>query len=410
MDIITLTYLVFMFIALYMFSFFIILTFRNRELLFSYPNSKEDLFISVLIPAHNEEDSIADTIKHVYDSDYPKDKFEVIVINNASNDGTGNVLKKLLPRYKNLKVINTGIPGKANALNMAIKQAKGELIAVVDSDSFPDKGSIKKLTGYFYNKNIGAVTSFVSVRNKEHNFFAKIQSIEYLILGWSRKLLDFVDSVYVTNGPLSMYRKEYVVKVGGFDTKTVTEDIDITWNMLNHGYSTAMCLDAHVSTIVPHKYKAWFRQRTRWGTGGLQAISKYRSMFFRKGMFGAFILPYVSFSIIVSIFAFLFSVYLLFRFIIARFLTLGYSISTESTVFTFQEINLYPSVIIFYFVVLFTLSISYSYYVLNAVSYERNLTTRKFFNIIFYSIVYLTLYPIVWFSSIYKYIKKDMRW
>ena len=89
---------------------------------------------------------------------------------------------------------------------------------------------------------MGAVTSFVGVRNKENNFFAKIQSIEYLIMGWTRKLFDFIDSVWCTNGPLSLYRKSYILKVGGFDLNTVTEDIDITWNMLNHNYKTSMCL------------------------------------------------------------------------------------------------------------------------------------------------------------------------
>lgn len=410
MEFVTIIYLAFMFVALYMFSFFIILTFRNRQNLFLYPSPNTDFLITVLIPAYNEENSIESTINHVMQSDYPKNKLEVIVINDGSSDSTSKIVKQLIKKYPRLKLINKENSGKADSLNLGIKKAKGELIAVVDSDSFPSPNSLKKLTGFFNNPEMGAVTSFVTVRNKNDNFFAKIQSLEYVILAWSRKLLDFVDSVYVTNGPLSLYRKSFIVKVGGFDKNTVTEDIDITWNLLNHDYKTAMCLDANVSTIAPSKFKSWFKQRTRWGLGGLQAIQKYRKMFFRKGMFGAFILPFVSFSIILSIATFLFSTYLILRTILAKLLTLTYSISTNSAVFTLQEINLYPSVIVFYFIVLFTLSICYSWYILKAIKYEENLNLKKFFTLLFYILVYLTLYPLVWFTSIYRFLKKDYKW
>jgi len=409
-DVVTYVYLTFMFIALYMFSFFIILTFRNLPRLFSHPKPNKDFSVSVIIPAYNEEDSIEDTVRHVYDLDYPKKQLEVIVVNDGSTDRTAEIVRKLMAKYPGLRLIDKENSGKARSLNVAISQANGELIAVVDSDSFPSPGSLGKLTGFFNDPNMGAVTSFVKVRNQEHNFFAKLQAIEYLIMGWSRKLLDFVDSVYVTNGPLSLYRKKYILKVGGFDPNTVTEDIDITWNMLDHGLGTGMCLDADVTTVVPHKFKSWFRQRTRWGLGGLQAISKYRRMFFRKGMFGAFILPFVSFSIIMSIATFLFSTYLIFKFFLTRALTLSYSVATDSAIFTFQEINLYPSVIIFYFVVLFTLSMTYSWYILSKTRHFKGISIKRFFNLVFYLIVYLTIYPLVWFVSIYRFIKKDHRW
>ncbi len=410
MEFITIVYLSFIFIAFYFFSFFIILLTRNKETLFSYPKPKKDYFISVITPVWNEEKSVEDTIKHVYASNYPKDKIEIIVVNDGSTDRTKNIVERMLPNYQNLKLINKKNSGKALSINRGIEESKGELIAVVDADSFPEPDSLRKLTGYFNDEKMAAVTSFVSVRNFKDNFFAKIQSLEYLIMGWSRKLLDYVDSVYVTNGPLSLYRKKYLLEAGGFDKDSITEDIDITWNMLSRGYKTGMCLDARVSTIAPSKFKSWFKQRTRWGLGGLQAIAKYKRIFFRKGMFGAFVLPYVSFSIILSILTFLFSFYLLAKFFIIKFLTVNYSLATDSAVFTLQDINLHPSVIIFYFIVLFTLSVSYSLYVLRKTSFEKNLTTKRFFNLIFYILVYLTLYPIVWFASIYRFIKGDTKW
>lgn len=409
-EFVTGVYLVFMFIALYMFSFFIILTIRNKERLFSYPEMKKEYRVSVLIPAYNEEDSIEETIRYVMELEYPKSKIEVIVINDGSRDGTLGKVKKLLGRYKNLKLIDKENSGKANSLNIGVKKARGELIAVVDSDSFPSPSSLRKLAGFFNDEKMGAVTSFVSVRNADENFFARIQSIEYLILGWSRNLLDFVDSVYVTNGPLSLYRKKYIEEVGGFDSKTVTEDIDITWNMMEHGYKTGMCLDARVSTIVPHKFRVWFRQRVRWGLGGLQAIQKYRKSFFRKGIFGAFVLPFVSLTIVLSIFAFVFSLYLILRSVFIRALSTSYSVAAQSALFRFEDINLHPSILIFFLIALFILSMNYSWYVLQTTKFDKKLDVRRFFTLIFYTIVYLSFYPVIWFASIYRFIKKDYTW
>jgi len=410
MNIIIVIYLILMFIALYMFSFFIILTIRNNKRLFEHPVPKKDYSISILIPAYNEEDSIAGTIEHVMDLNYPKDKLEVIIINDGSRDKTKEIVQKMMRIYPELKLLDKPNSGKARSLNIGINIAKGELIAVVDSDSFPSPDSLRKLTGFFDDEKIGAVTSFVSVRNKDNNFFAKIQSLEYMVLGWARKLLDFVDSVYVTNGPLSLYRAEYVKKVGGFDPTTVTEDIDITWNLLNHDYKTAMCLDSRVSTITPHKFKVWFRQRSRWGVGGLQAIFKYRKMFFRKGMFGAFILPFVSFSIIVSIFGFLFSTYLILKALLNRILITTYSANAGASLFHFQDLNYYPSVLIFYLVVLLSCSLIYYNYILYKTKYTEKLTFKRFFNLLFYILVYLAFYPVVWFNAIYRFIIKDRRW
>ena len=231
-----------------------------------------------------------------------------------------------------------------------------------------------------------------------------------MVLGWARKLLDFIDSVYVTNGPLSLYKKKYVQEIGGFDTKTVTEDIDITWNLLSHNYQTAMCLDAKVSTVVPHKFKQWFRQRTRWGLGGLQAIFKYKKMFFKKGMFGAFIIPFVSFSIIVSLIAFTFSTYLILKSLSTRILITGNSINSKVSIFHLQNINLFPSVILFYLIVLFTCSIIYYNYILYQTKYEKKLSVKRLFNLVFYILIYLAIYPSIWFNSIRRFIIKDHKW
>ncbi len=409
MEIVTLIYLGLMFIALYMFFFFIILYLRNKNRFFEYPKAKKRYSVTVLVPAHNEEKTIEDTIRAVASSEYPLK--EIIVLNDGSTDRTPEIVKKLMLQYKNLKLLDKKNSGKADSLNQGIKMAKGELIAVTDADSFPDKEAIMKIVGYFDDEKVGAVTSAVFLRNKE-KFLEKLQVIEYVVLAWTRKLLDYIDSVYVTNGPLSIYRTSILREIGGFDKKSITEDIEVTWHILSAGYKTKMSLASMVTTHAPSTIKAWWRQRVRWGIGGLQVIWKYRIDFFRKGMFGVFVIPFVSVSILLSIAVFLFGWYLLARSLIISYLSARYSFIAETPIINLQALNLHPSVFIFFTLVLFITSFFYSRFILLSLGTKKNDWNElgKLFNRMFYLLLYLSLYPLVWFASIYRIIKRDFRW
>ncbi len=410
METVMIIILILMFIAIYMISFFLILLFKNHSRLFDYPKPTKNYSVSIIIPAFNEEKSIGETIEHVIGINYPKKFFEVIVINDGSTDNTLKILREYSKKYPQLKIIDKKNTGKADSLNQGIKIARGELVGVVDSDSFPSKESVNRMVGFFDNPKMAAVTSFVNIRNKDATYITKIQSLEYMFLGWTRKLLDFVDSVYVTNGPLSLYRKKYVQEVGGFDPKSITEDIDITWNLLSHGYKTSMSLAANVSTIAPSKFKPWLRQRERWGIGGFQVIAKYKNFFFRRGLFGSFVIPFVILSILLAIFSILFSFYLIMNNLLSRFFVTTYSLYSDASIFHFQDFNFYPSVVLFFLAILFTYSLIYYNYILHKTKYEEKINARRFFNLVFYALVYLTLYGIVWFPSLYRYLKKDFKW
>ena len=400
-----------MFIALYLFFFFIILVLKNKDKIFDYVIPKKTYKISVLIPSYNEEKTIKETVEAVLNSNYDKKYMEVIVINDGSKDNTSKIVKKLMKKYKNLKLIDKENSGKADSLNNAIKVAKGELIAVVDADSYPKENSIKKLTGFFNDEKVGAVTSAVLLKHKR-KFLEKFQAIEYVLMAWTRKLLDFIDAVYVTNGPLSMYRKKVLVEVGGFDTKTVTEDIEITWRILSFGYKTRMCLDAIVYTSAPNKFVNWYRQRERWGIGGIQAILKYKKIFLKKGIIGFFVIPYVSLSILLNMGVFIFGFYLITRALLSSFLSIAYSYTAQTALIRMQDLNLNPSILIFFTLILFITSWFYGRFVLRIMK-NKDMGDQEFwkvFNRLFYMLIYLGLYPIVWFTSIYRIIKGDYGW
>jgi cellulose synthase/poly-beta-1,6-N-acetylglucosamine synthase-like glycosyltransferase len=356
------------------------------------------------VPAFNEESSIEDTVIALLKLDYPKEKLEIILINDDSTDATLDIMKKLERKHSVIKVLNKKNSGKADSLNKAIQKAKGELLAVVDADSYPSPDSVKKMVGHFEDAQVAAVTSRVLVKNKS-NWLSRFQVLDYSIIAWTRKLLDFVDSVYVTNGPLSMYRTIVVREIGGFDTKNLTEDIEITWHMLNEGYNTRMSYGAIVYTTVPESFKIWIKQRIRWNLGGLQTIQKYWRTMFKNNAFGYFVVPYVSASFFFAIVGFLlliryFWVKLSYQLVSLYYMFLGYDY------WRYIEFNFSITMLLIFSLLFFALAISY--YKTGFIHSETG--NKSILKILAYSFFYRSLYVIPLVLAIYKIVKGDLRW
>jgi cellulose synthase/poly-beta-1,6-N-acetylglucosamine synthase-like glycosyltransferase len=339
------------------------------------------------------------------DLDYPKDKMKVVVVNDGSKDDTRKIVEKFMESNSIVSIFNKKNSGKADSLNQALNRVDTELFAVVDADSHPTPDSVKKMVGYFEDLKIAAVTSRVLVQNKK-NFIEKFQAIDYAIIAWGRKILDYVDSVYVTNGPLSIYRTEYVIKVGGFDVKNLTEDIELTWNLLSKGYRTKMSYSAKVYTVVPDNLKQWINQRIRWNLGGLQTIYKYRRNAFRgENLFGYFVITYVSLSFLLALIGFL----LVSRFIFLKgyfyfssipFILKGYSLTSFFTFnFTFGLLAITGGM---FFI------LSFLYYKISIKN--DDLESKSILTIIKYLVLYRPLYLIPLLGALYKLSKNDIRW
>ncbi len=406
MQILPIIYLVYMFISIYFLSLFLFLYINNRKHLFEYPITKRKYDISVLVPAYNEEKTIKETIGSIFEIDYPIR--ELVIINDGSADRTKKIVKELQKKYKKLKLIDKKNTGKGDSLNKGLEIAKGELIVVVDADSYPAKDSFKKLVGFFDDGDVGAATC-IFVPRHANKFIEKLQIVEYNVIAFTRKLLGYVDAIYVTPGPLAMYRKSALDEVGGFDSKNLTEDIEITWRLTYFGYERRMCLSTNATTTVPDNLKGWYTQRRRWNMGGLQCIKKYKKSFLKKGMLGMFILPFFVLQLFLGVLGLGIFFYLIITRFISNYLLVTYSVPVGVPVLTMDTLYVTPNFLNYIGVILFGIGLLFTILVLSVMK-DTVLKKQNIFNILFYSVVYLAAYPFIMISTVYKYFKKEIKW
>jgi len=362
--------------------------------------------VSVLIPAWNEEGTIEETIEAIFNIDYPIK--EIIVINDGSTDKTKGIVQRLQEKYSRLKLINKENTGKGDSLNVGIEKAEGEIIAVIDADSYPAKDSFKKLVGFFEDNEVGAVTCIIIPRNAKR-FFEKLQGIEYQVIAFTRKLLGYVDAIYVVPGPLALYRKSALEKINGFDPKNITEDIEIIWHLTKAGYKRKMCLSTYVTTTVPNKLREWYTQRRRWNIGGLQCISKYKKYFFKKGMLGGFILPFFTLQLFLGLLGLGVFVYLITTKFLKNYLFAKYSIQLGTALLTMNDLHMTASFLNYLGIILFVAGFVFTLIVLSMMKTSL-LKGHSIFNLLFFLIVYLSIYPFILIGSIYNFIKKNYKW
>jgi cellulose synthase/poly-beta-1,6-N-acetylglucosamine synthase-like glycosyltransferase len=408
MDPLTPLYMLYSFLAMYFLFLFLLIYVQNMKYMNEAPKYKRPYSLSMVVPCYNEIGTIGETIQNLLDSDY-KGLKKIIVVDDCSTDGSYDIIKKFAKKYKKVLAFRTPKnTGRASgAKNYGAKFVKTELIGFSDADSFPVKDALRNMVGFFNDKTVGAVTSRVLVRNRD-GFMQRLQAIEYKVIAFTRKLLGFVEGIYVTNGPLSMYPKK-VFDETGFDEKNLTEDIEITWNIVSKEYKVHMSLPAKVYSIVPNNFRSWFRQRIRWNVGGLQTIMKYKKSWFRYGMLGSFILPFFTFSWLLAIFGIFVLAYRVLRSIIIQYLATSYSVQAQAAVFTLQEINLSPNVLLFFGIATLIMSLSFTGLAL-MYSREKEFKRHGLIGVLIYMFIYLLVYPIVLLTSVYKYLRGYNQW
>lgn len=296
-----LTYLS-VYIGLISVTFYVLSFFKDKKNIRPLFSDDELPEVTVIIPAYNEEKTIAKTIESIAASDYPH--FQIFVIDDGSKDDTLRIAKRF--ESDKIKVFHKEKNGKASALNFGIKKAKTPLIFTMDADTRVEKDAMRKMVRYFKNEKVMCVVPSM-ITEKSKTILQKVQDIEYLSGLFLRKAFASVNSIYNAPGAFSAYRKDFFDKYGGYEEGNITEDLEMSLKVQFNGFRVENCQEAIAYTITPSKFKDLLLQRRRWYFGLVKNLIKYRKIISPKyGDMGIFIIPIALISIFFSVFMILY--------------------------------------------------------------------------------------------------------
>ncbi|MFI2743643.1 glycosyltransferase family 2 protein [Zhouia sp. PK063] len=296
--------------------------------------------ISILAPAYNEEANIVANVRSLLTVDYPS--YEIVIINDGSKDGTlqqlidyfdlvvdDSIYYNFLPTknikkvyksthrsFKSLKVIDKENGGKADALNTGINVSSHNIVCCIDVDCILEHDALLKLIKPFLNntKKVIASGGVIRIANSctiedgriievklPDTFIARAQILEYFrafLMGrmaWSR-----IDGLLLISGAFGMFDKQTVIEAGGYNTKTVGEDMELLVRMRRMmrakkiPYTVGFVPDPLCWTEVPQSWNILYRQRNRWTRGTAETLWLHKRMLFnpRYKVLGILSTPY----------------------------------------------------------------------------------------------------------------------
>ena len=247
--------------------------------------------VTVLIPAHNEESVIVQTMTSVLFSD-SKD-LRIIVVNDGSADKTGELLEANFSREPRVRIIHQVNRGKAVALSVAMSQADTEIVVTIDADTEIEPDAISKLVRHFSDAKVGAVAGNVKVGNRSR-WLTRWQALEYVTSqNMEKRAFDLLNCITVVPGALGAWRKKAIEAAGGITADTVAEDADLTIAIRRLGWRVSYDEEAIAWTEAPEKPGQLIRQRFRWTFGTLQSFWKHGDTLLRPkyGTLGWIALP-----------------------------------------------------------------------------------------------------------------------
>lgn len=233
--------------------------------------------VAFVVPAKNEEDNIFETIRRFGAVDYPKEKIEVIAINDGSTDRTLQEMyraaEEIQPSVARVEVVNfEQNRGKRYGMAEGVKRARHDIVIFIDSDSFIEPSAVQHLVKYFADREVGAVSGHTDVWNRDTNLLTQMQAIRYYIAFRVYKAAESVfGTVTCCPGCCSAYRREYVMT---FIDKwlhqrflgvqcTYGDDRSLT-NFMIRKYRAVYSSEAKAHTVVPDMFKKYMRQQQRW--------------------------------------------------------------------------------------------------------------------------------------------------
>lgn len=233
-------------------------------------------FVTIMIPAHNEQAVIAETVKNISSIDY--DYYEIIVIDDRSEDKTAEVLLELEKQNSRVKALirdKDAFPGKSAVLNDAFEIAKGDVICVFDADARVEPDFLKKIIPNLAPKEVGAVQARKVISNREHNFLTCCQDNEYVLDAYFQFGRDAIKGAVELRGNGELIKREAIEDVDGWNNYTIVDDLDLSTRLHLKGWDIRFCRDVCVYEEGVKDFFPLIRQRRRWVEGSIRRYLDY---------------------------------------------------------------------------------------------------------------------------------------
>jgi len=256
-------------------------------------SSPYEPYISVIVPAFNEGKVIAGRIDNLLRLDYPKENYEIIIVDDGSTDNTCQIAEEFIREHKTnsepyLKLVKEEERrGKASRINLGKQHAKGNIVLVTDADCLFDRSALKKMTPHFEDPKVGAVGGRYAVSNPESNLASSESfywDLEYIM----RRGESALGSACLFSGAMSAWREN----IAEADTQMLTEDLDIAIQIKRAGYKIEYEPEAIFYGLSATTPADQIKQRKRTTIGTLQCIFKHRAYFLLpRDLYSLFIFP-----------------------------------------------------------------------------------------------------------------------
>ncbi|WP_281165609.1 glycosyltransferase family 2 protein [Liquorilactobacillus sicerae] len=244
--------------------------------------------ITIVVPAHNEEIVISQTIKAILNLNYPADKIELLLFADNCQDDTYQIMQQVknLPEYHARKIQlirRQGTGGKAGVLNDALKLAHGEYLGVYDADAIPEKNALYFLVAKVLEDPSRQMAAFGrnKTRNARQNFLTKCINQEIVVTQRIQHVgLWNLFKIGRIPGTNFIINRQFVEKIGGWQNGALTEDTDISFKIMQSGKLIALAYNSEAFQQEPESLKAYYYQRKRWAKGNYEVvISNFKHLF-----------------------------------------------------------------------------------------------------------------------------------
>lgn len=234
-------------------------------------------FFSVILPVKNEQVVVGRLLDSLSGLNYPSERLEILIVDGCSIDQTVSICKDFASKHESVRFLQPSFSnGKPSALNYGLKHCKGEVIAVFDADSVPDPDILQKAAKYFSDSSVAAVQGRVHSINSHENMLTQFISYEDAV--WSEAYLrgkDVLGLFVHLRGSCEFVRREILDELGGFDEKTLAEDMEISARLTEKRHTIKYAADVCSWQESPATLKTFLSQRSRWFRGNFEVAVKY---------------------------------------------------------------------------------------------------------------------------------------